>query len=448
MLESEDDVRISIISTNRFREPTPVFPVGSAIVAGTLRAHGHDVDLLDLCQEDAPEQAISSHLAAREPELVGISMRNLETNRLHDQQSFLEEAGRFIEVVQKATSSPIVLGGSGYSLFPGEILERLGVPYGFAGEAEETVAALVDCIEKEISPDGVPGACYLSEGKAVVRGTAKVHRFSGLSGPAFDLLDCPKYLAEGAAIPIESKRGCDLACSYCAESAEAEGVRLKAPEAVIAEIERIIRDVGTNQVFFTDGVFHYPPDHAMAVCREMIRQRLHVTWHADVSPVLLSKELLEAMKESGCAGVALGLEAATDEMLKSYRKGFRQRSIVRTLDDLRAVGMPFIMFLLFGGPGETEETVWRALDFLSGLAPDAPLIINVGLRVYKGTALEETARREGRIAAGHNMLTPTYYLSERLEEDLTDRLDEYCQDRPNWFTYASLAHRTDQADGQ
>jgi radical SAM superfamily enzyme YgiQ (UPF0313 family) len=440
-------LRVSIISANRFREPNPVVPIGAATVAGALRAHGDEVRLLDLCHEASPEQAILSHLAEWEPDLVGVSLRNLETNRLSDPQSFLEEAERFVQVIKKATSSPILLGGSGYSLFPGEIIERLDVPYGFAGEAEESVAALVDCIEKGVAPDGVPGACYLSGGKAVVTGVAKVHRFSGLAPPAFDLLDCPRYLAEGAGMPIESKRGCNLACSYCAESADAEGARLKPPEVTIAEIERVVAETGTNQVFFIDGVFQHPPDHAMALCREMISRKLNVVWHTDVNPVGLSRELLEAMKKAGCAGVALGVEAASEEMLRSYRKGFTQRDIARTVDDLRALRIPFMMFILFGGPGETEDTVWRALDFLSQEAGNAPLIINVGLRVYRGTPLEETARQEGCIAPDHDMLTPTYYLSDDLDERLVDRIDEYCRDRRGWFTYAALQRRMQQVAG-
>lgn len=440
-------MRISIISANRFRDPNPVLPIGAAAVAGTLQASGHDVRLLDLCHENGPEQAIASHLADWEPELVGISLRNLENNRLEDHQSFLEEAERYIQVVKRATSSPIVLGGSGYSLFPGEVLERLDVPYGFAGEAEESAVALVDCIQKGVAPDAVPGACYLSGGKAVLTGVAKVRRFDGLPGPAFDLLDCPRYLAEGAGMPIESKRGCSLACSYCSESADPEAARLKPPDVTIAEIERIVAETGTHQVFFIDGIFQYPPDHAMALCREMISRKLDVVWHTDVNPVGLSRELLETMKEAGCGGVALGVEAASEEMLKSYRKGFTQRDIARTLDDLRAVGMPFMMFLLLGGPGETEDTVWRALDFLSDAAGNAPLIMNVGLRVYSGTPLEETARREGRIAPGHNMLEPTYYLSDDLDEGLADRLDQYCANRPSWFTYQALQRRTRDADG-
>ncbi len=440
-------MRISIVSANRYRVPSPVFPVGPAIVAGTLRARGHDVRLLDLCYEAKPEQAIASHLAEFEPDLVGVGLRNLENNQLTGHESYLEEAGRFVQVVRSATSAPILLGGSGYSLFPGEILERLGVPYGFAGETEDSVAALVDCIEKAVPPDGIPGACYLSRGKAVVAGVAKVRRFAGLPGPAYDLVDCPKYLAEGAVISVESRRGCDLSCSYCPDGADTEGARLKPPEVVADDIARAVRETGTNRVFFTDGVFQYPTDHALAVCREMTGRRLDVSWQVGVNPLGLSRELLEAMKEAGCGGVALGVEAATEEMLESYRKGYTLQDIVRSLDDLRAVGIPFMMFVLIGGPGETEESVWRALDFLGEVAPNAPLVINAGLRIYKGTALEETARQEGRIAPGQNMLTPVYYFAEGLDENLIDRLDEYCRDHPNWFTGPALLRRAQQATG-
>lgn len=441
-------MKLSIISANRERVPDPILPVGPAIVAATLRAHGHEVRLLDLCQENAPDQAILSHLAAWEPELVGMSLRNLENNQLIGHKSFLEEAARFVEGVKKATTSPLLLGGPGYSLFPGELLELLEVPYGLAGEAEESLPALVDCIERGLAPDRVPGACYLWEGRAVVKGVAKVRRFSGLPGPAYDLVDCPTYLAERAGIPVESKRGCDLTCSFCPEGADPEGARLKPPELTAAEIEKLVREVGTNRLFFTDGLFHYPPDHAAAVCREIIRRRLDVRWYAGVNPLGLSRELLEAMKGAGCAGVGLGLDAATEAMLKSYRKGFTQEDIVRALDELHAAGMPFMMFMLFGGPGETDDSVWRALGFLDSVAHDDPLSISLGIRVYKGTTLEETARGEGHIAHGHNMLTPTYYLSRGLDERLMERLDEYCEGRPNWFTAATLMRRIQQGAGR
>lgn len=271
---------------------------------------------------------------------------------------------------------------------------------------------------------------------------AKVREFASELAPAFDLIDCDRYLAEHAVVPIEGKRGCDLACSFCPESADREGARLKPVALTVDEIERATRQVGSNRLFFTDGVFHYPPAHAMALCREILARRLDLRWSAGVNPVGLSRELLALMKESGCVGVSLGLDALTERMLRSYRKGFGRGDIARSLCDLRAVGIPFSIFALFGGPGETWDSVGEALEFLDSQAQNDPVFLAMGLRVFKGTPLEASARRDGFIEPGHNMLAPTYYLSRDLEPPLLQRLEDYCANRPRWFVLPKLVNMT------
>lgn len=394
--------------------------------------------MLDLCHEKEVGAAIASHLTTWQPDLVGISLRLLENNMMIAHRSYLEEAKQVVDQVKTVSSCPIVLGGAGYSLFPGEALRFLDVAYGLAGEAERSVTALVRCIEMGRPPSDVPGACYRAGRRVVVSRPATVHNFAGLPAPAYDLLDCGKYVAQDAVLPIAGKRGCALRCSFCPENAYREGPRLKPPTLTVDEIEQHTQQVGTNRLFFTDGVFQYPPEHAMALCREMIRRRLGVRWRAGVSPVGLSRTMLEAMKEAGCVGVALGLDAATESMLKSYRKAFTEADIVRSLTDLRAAGMPFAIYMLFGGPGETLASVRRSLDFLDVHAPDKTVFISMGIRVFKATDLEQTARREGLIKPRQDMLAPTYYLSPDLDETLLDRLEEYCQTHPGWFTTSSL----------
>jgi radical SAM superfamily enzyme YgiQ (UPF0313 family) len=431
-------MKISIISVNRERIPDPLLPIGPAIVAASLRADGHEVRMLDLCHESDAGAAVASHLTSWQPDLVGISLRLLENNQMIGHRSYLERAKQVVEQVKSISSCPIVVGGAGYSLFPGEALRFLDVPYGLAGEAERSVTELVRCIETGRQPSDVPGACYRARSRLMVRRPARVHNFEGLPSPAYDLVDCREYVAQDAVLPIAGKRGCALRCSFCPENAHREGPRLKPPKLTVDEIEQLTQQVGTNRLFFTDGIFQYPPEHAMALCQEMIRRQLDVRWRAGVSPVGLSRRMLEAMKEAGCVGVALGLDAATDGMLKSYRKAFTQADIVRALADLRAVGMPFAIYMLFGGPGETLDSVRRSLDFLDAKAADKTVFIGMGIRVFKGTTLEQTARREGLIKPRQNMLSPIYYLSKSLDESLLDRLEEYCQTHPGWFTTASL----------
>jgi radical SAM superfamily enzyme YgiQ (UPF0313 family) len=433
-------MKVSIVSVNRLTLPEPVLPLGAAVVGAVLRERGHQVRVLDLCHEESPGEAIVSHLTGFGPDLVGISLRNLENNQMLGNRSFLEAARQVVERVRSASSCPIVLGGAGYSLFPGELLEALDVPYGLAGEAEDSLPALVRCIERREEPRRVPGACYRTDDDAVVTPLAKQREFTSRALPAFDLLDCQRYLTEGAVIPFEGKRGCDLGCVFCPESADPEGARPKPVARAVDEIERATRHLGTNRLFFTDGVFQYPPEHALALCREIAERRLDLRWSAGVNPRGLSRKLLAAMKQAGCVGVGLGLDAVTDGMLRSYRKGFDRDDIERAVHDLRAVGIPFAVFMLFGGPGETPDSVSEALTVLDSLARGAPVFLALGLRVFKGTPLESRARDEGLIGPGHDMLAPTYYLSRELDESLLDRLEEYCASRPGWFALPNLVN--------
>jgi radical SAM superfamily enzyme YgiQ (UPF0313 family) len=160
----------------------------------------------------------------------------------------------------------------------------------------------------------------------VTQGLARARSFGRSPLPAYDLLDCPAYVAQGAAIAVESKRGCDLSCSFCPEGADGVGTRLKPVPVTVDEIEALTALVGTNRLHFTDGVFHHPAGHAEDLCREIIRRDVVVRWRCGVNPVGLSLSLLQLMHEAGCRGVALGLDAATGGMLQAIAKVGRRTS--------------------------------------------------------------------------------------------------------------------------
>jgi radical SAM superfamily enzyme YgiQ (UPF0313 family) len=427
-------MRVSVVSPNRERIPDPLLPIGAATVAALFRELGHDVRILDLCHELDPLPAVRRHVAAWEPELVGLSIRNLENNQLLGHRSYLRDLRELVRTVRDVSAAPIVGGGAGYTLFPGEVLEALDLEYGLAGEAEESLGRLVDCIEAGRPPAGIPGVCYWTGDRVVTQGVARVRSFGRSRLPAYDLLDCPTYVSQGAAIAVESKRGCDLGCSFCPDGAESAGTRLKPASVVVDEIESLTALVGTNRLHFTDGVFHHPVHHAEDLCREIIRRGLVVRWRCGVNPVGLSLPLLELMYEAGCRGVALGLDAVTARMLRSYRKGFGPLDIVGALAAVRSARIPYTIHVLFGGPGETDNSVRQALDVLDELAPNDTIFFALGLRVFTGTALARSASRDGRIPEGHNMLGPTYYLSPALDERLPEILKERCAAHPLWFS--------------
>jgi radical SAM superfamily enzyme YgiQ (UPF0313 family) len=432
-------MNISIVSTNREKAPDALIPNGPACVAAWLREQGHQVQILDLCFSPNIEQAITTHLKSYAPQLVGVSIRHTENNELFYLRSFLQYEKSAVDIVKKQSGAKILLGGAAFTLFPQELLNYLDVPYGLAGDGENAFSLFIQYLEGKRDPSSLPGICYWDKGKAVANPIAKVRDFKGLPFPAYDLLDLQRYLAEGSAMPIEGKRGCDLVCSFCPEGADEEGGRLRPPKMVVDEMEFMAKRFGAKRFFFSDGLFSFPAEHAIEICQELIERKLNISWGAGINPIGLSREMVQAMKGAGCGSLALGIDAASEKMLKSYRKGFNKGDITRAAKLLSEVEIPHAYYILFGGPEENSETVQETIDFLQGFAQ--PIFLRAGIRIFKGTELERQAKEEGVLEEGHDMLSPTYYLSKELGDDFMRSLDSYCEGRGNWFTINKLVKR-------
>jgi len=91
-------------------------------------------------------------------------------------------------------------------------------------------------------------------------------------------------------------------------------------------------------------------------------------------------------------------------------KRFLPKGVREISDRLAAHGIRRMGFLLLGGPGETQDSVAESLAFADSLHLDQ-LKITMGIRIYPDTPLAHTARREGVIAPGDNLLFPRFYLT-------------------------------------
>jgi radical SAM superfamily enzyme YgiQ (UPF0313 family) len=425
-------LRISIISTNREKFPKATIPIGAASIAAMLLQCGHQVEIHDLCFQVDIERSLVSHLDRCNPELVGISLRNTENNEMFYYRCYLEETKKLVETIRKHSRAELVVGGSGFTLFPGELLEYLDLSYGIAGEGEVAFPSFVQYLKGEGELESVPGICHRGKNSILVSSPARVPDFRALPVPAYDLLDLAPYLAATPALPIEGRRGCDLACSFCTEGVGKGGCRLRLPRLIVDEMQHGVETYGIRQFSFVDGIFSFPASQALAICQEITRRDLDVSWDADINPLGVSKDLVASMKMAGCRFVALGIDSASDEMLNNYRKGFVTADIIRTMSLLNEAGLDFGCWILFGGPGENMHTVRETLDFLRN--QPGPVFFRVGVRIFKGTELERQAKQEGSLEVGHDMLSPTFYLSRDLRPDFMEWLDTRCEFHENWFT--------------
>ncbi len=74
--------------------------------------------------------------------------------------------------------------------------------------------------------------------------------------------------------------------------------------------------------------------------------------------------LLERMRKNGCALMNIGLESASDRILKIMRKGYIADHVDDLLACTDAAGMPIHLYCICSFPSETVEESEKTLAFL------------------------------------------------------------------------------------
>ena len=111
-------MKILIIATNRNKLPMPVMPIGACIIADAAERSGHAVFFLDLMFAKDPLADIEYALSDRQPDLVGLSVRNIDNNYMRDTVFFLNDLLSIVNLIRSGTGVPIILGGAALGVMP------------------------------------------------------------------------------------------------------------------------------------------------------------------------------------------------------------------------------------------------------------------------------------------------------------------------------------------
>jgi radical SAM superfamily enzyme YgiQ (UPF0313 family) len=422
-------MRILLISVNRERMPFPVFPLGLAYIAGALKEGGHQIEIMDLCFSQGISVDLNNTLHRFQPDLVGISLRNLDNLTYPTSVSYLKEVEEVIGICRRSSSSRLVIGGSGYSLAPKELLQNLNVDFGIVGEGEEIFLHLVKSIEKG---DPISPSPYLLIKQKPFPPLVEGARVYPIRSPDRTLFETHRYFEEGGMGNIQTKRGCPFSCIYCTYPLlEGRGVRTRKMEEVVEEIQQLVEE-GVDYIYFVDDIFNYPSSYAEALCREMIRKKVDVQWSAFIHPGFFTDTLLNRMKEAGCEGIEFGTDSGSPRMLENYKKSFTQEDIFQSSKICSKLNVNHCHYLLFGGPGENEETIEESFQLMDELDPTA-VIAMLGIRIYPGTEMEQISLSQGVIHQDTNLIYPHFYISPALEGRLNEIIQEKALARKKWI---------------
>ncbi len=424
-------MRVLLISVNTEEIYMRTWPLGLACVAESARAASHTVEFLDLMQADDPDASVQRTIKEVNPDVIGLSVRNIDSQKMTDQGFFLDTVKEIAVCCRSVTKAPVVLGGAGYSIYPDSLLEYLKSDMGIQGEGETAFVELISRLERGTELVGAPGLYLLGLGLSGPRHFEK--DLDNLPLPNVNSFANSVSKGEEFWLPVQTRRGCPMNCSYCSTgSIEGRLLRKRSPQKVVDWLLEW-RKAGVKQFYFVDNTFNLPPSYAGTLCSEMIAKGLNASWRCIMYPARVREGLVRLMAESGCKEVSIGFESGSTLILNSMNKKFTNDDVRYTCDLLAKYRIRRMGFLLLGGPGETKETTLESLRFADSLNLEV-LKLTVGIRIYPQTILAETAVKDGIVSPDDNLLEPRFYLVPGLKGWIRDVVDEWMSSRPNWVS--------------
>lgn len=384
----------------RWTKGSSMPPLGILYIAAVLEKEGHKVQIVPADILGLNFRKIQDVIREFNPELIGVT--STTENRF---QSF-----KLIRKAKEALPEALtVIGGPHASMAAEDTLANLPeLDILAVGEAEMTMKEL--CRELEQNPDNpnldsIAGIGFRKNGRVHLNPRrAPIFDLDNLPFPAFHLVPFEKYNfrfpvpGKGMlpAVNMMTSRGCPFNCNFCATPINwGRHVRMRSPENVVEEMEKLIERYGVKVFFFFDDTFNANTKRLERICDLILEKKLNIYWKCDVRMDLMSKPLLEKMKSSGLFHLSFGLEAGSERI----RNQIINKKI--NIDDFHnlvkwCLELEIIpnAFFIFSHPTETWEEARQTIEIIEKYKGKIEGSIAI-LHIYPGTPLEKIARKMG-----------------------------------------------------
>jgi len=401
--------RVLLISGTTTKEPYPVYPLGMALIADSLIRTGHKVCEYDMLASPRLGVELEAVITKFNPEIIGISIRNIDNLNYTAPESYTNGYKKLVQRLRQLSSAPVVLGGSGYSLYPQVLLEKSGADFGVVGEGEMLFPKLV---AKLVANESLTEKLLGSPQQDMLKKFGTSYRNKELAA---------YYLKHGGMLNLHTKRGCPMKCSYCSYPLlEGQHYRFREPKEVVDEIEKLRNYYEMDYYAIADSVFNDVQGYYLKIAEELVRRKIKIPFTAFLKPGFFKRKDVQLLKNAGLKAVEWGTDGANNTTLKALRKDFTWEEVLHSNDLFDQEGIAGSHFIIFGGPGETTATVEEGLNNIAQLQ-QAVVMVCLGIRIVPGTKVHRMALEQNLVNKNDDLVAPKYYFSPQVEPTELDQ---------------------------
>lgn len=340
------------------------FPQGVAYIAAVLKRRGYDVVIYNQDIHHYSETHLTEYLDNHVFEAVGVGV----IGGYYQYRKLLKIAA----AINRSKNRPLfILGGHGPSPEPEYFLKKTEADYAVLGEGEETILELLEAVENRRSVSAVKGVAYRNGERITVnQRRPPIPDIDSLPFPAYELFPIEYYRlirephagSSDFVMPVLSGRGCLFNCNFCYRMDK--GFRPRNNDSIMEEIRLLQREYRINFINFSDELLMSSETRMESLCRDFMKNRLHIKWSCNGRLNFAKADVLELMKKSGCVFINYGIEAMDDRILRNMNKALTTEQIVAGIEATLKAGISPGYNIIFGNIGENRETLHKGVEFL------------------------------------------------------------------------------------
>jgi radical SAM superfamily enzyme YgiQ (UPF0313 family) len=326
-------------------------PIGLGYISEALLSNNINHVIFDLNFQTLDN--LIDHCISHDIHYIAFSLTSLDIEYNYD----------IIKVLKaKCSTIKIIVGGPHISFTKQQVMKDCkAIDFAVTHEGEFSIIDILrdNYIDK-------CGIIYRDESSIIYHGDRQwITDFSTINFPRYSKFNINLYEKR---IPIVFSRGCPYSCTFCgAYLSMGRKYRYKTAEQLFNEIYYwYCRD--KKIINFVDSEFFLKP--------EILHECLMMMKKSNMSDIIMTAdglrgnsmtnmtiELLKEIKNFGFSEVAMGIESANDDILKTIKKGETLLDIKKALLMLNTLDIKVIAFFIIGLPGETIKHVFNSFVF-------------------------------------------------------------------------------------
>ena len=378
---------------------TPSPPLGLAYVAGFLQQQ-FDVEVID-----ATGEAIHQITAIKNSNYFfqGLSIDQI-VSKINRNSKVIGISCMFSSnwlfhrillktIMNNFPDAYIVLGGEHVTAAYKKILVDFPQKvFCILGEGEETFLELCHVINNNNfdSLKNVMGIAFADNNKILSTRRERIKKLDSIPWPSWELFPIHKYLEAGVGATVHNRRvmimltsrGCPYKCSFCsAPGMWGKYVFQRSPDDIVAEVRKYIKLYNVEHIEFMDLVGLVNKEWTLDFCKTFQAANLGVTFtfSPGTRSEILSREVLEALKNAGLLRIQYAPDSGSTEEAKLLKKNANLTKMSTSISHSADLDLPICSNILIGYPGQKKKTLITTIFFaikLSWYGVDDVLVHN------------------------------------------------------------------------